>query len=290
MSGPSSTGATLEAALAYAGRNWSVIPLWAGKKTPATPNGHLDATLDAGQIRNWFRDKGYNLGIATGPSELVVIDTDGSVGQEALRELCAGRHWPDTYTVKSRTTEGRHYYFRAPAGRLIRCSAGRLAEGVDVRGQGGYVVAPPSRVEADHKGPAGEYLILLDLPVADLPEWLVTLLTQPACTTKRRGGLQQGIGQYQKPETPREVAILRDRLGYISADCNYEMYRNVVWAILSTGWHCAEQLALTWSLTAPHRFDQRTFDTLVLSYDPGHPGSVSYGTLVYLSRQGGRRE
>ena len=286
MNGPASARTTLDAAQSYAERGWAVFPVCAGQKCPATVNGYKDATTDANQIKNWFRDKEYNLGIATGLSGLVVIDIDGKAGHESLRDLCAGRDWPDTYTVQTRTPDGRHYYFRAPAGRLVRCSAGRLGKGIDVRAQGGYVVAPPSWVEADHKGPAGAYRVLLDVPAADLPDWLATLLTQPACSTHRRARAHP----CQKAETPREVAILRDRLTYVSADCTYETYRNVVWAILSSGWRCAEQLALDWSLTAPHRFDQRTFDTLVLSYDPSHPGSVSYGTLVYLSRRGGRRE
>ena len=284
------TNATLQAALGYSSRGWCVLPLGPGLKTPVTVTGYKEATSDTSQISHWFRDKRCNLGVATGLSGLVVIDTDGVVGNESLQELRLGRLWPETYTVQTRTPAGRHYYFRAPESRLIKCSAGKLGQGIDVRGQGGYVVAPPSWVAADHKGPAGSYRVLHDLPVANLPDWLALLLAQPVCSTTRRCAATKDLVTCQLPETPREVAILQDRLVYISADCSYDRYRNIIWAILSTGWQCAEKLALDWSLTAPHRFDQRTFDTLVQSYDSYRLGSPSYGTLVYISRQGGRRE
>ena len=274
-------------AVHYANLGWHVLALNEGEKTPATANGFKDATTDADQIQNWFYSGVYNLGIATGASGLVVVDIDGVVGQRSLEILCAGKGFADTYTVQTRRPDSHHYYFSAPAGRVIKCSAGRLGEGIDVRAHGGYVVAPPSWVDADHKGPAGSYRVLRDVAVACLPDWLERLLVQPPCSTQRQSDRHGGIGRCDRPETPREVSILRDRLGYISADCSYEQYRNVVWAILSTGWECAEQLALDWSLTASHRFQPQTFDTLVRSYDPSHPGSVSYGTLVHLSRCGG---
>ncbi len=91
----------------------------------------------------------------------------------------------------------------------------------------------------------------------------------------------------QKPETAREVATIKDLLVYISADCTYENYRNVVWAILSIRWNCSEELALDWSVTAPHRFEQSTFDNLVNSYNPQLFDSPTVGSLYYLARQGG---
>jgi hypothetical protein len=63
----------------------------------------------------------------------------------------------------------------------------------------------------------------------------------------------------------------------------------VIWAIMSTGWRCAEQVALDWSLTAHERFEQTTFEALVNTYDPDRPDCISYGTLVFLARQGDYR-
>ena len=275
-----------EAILDYCHRGYPVVPLAPGKKTPITPNGHKDATSDPVHAQKLFNRNDLNIGIATGPAGLGVLDVDGPTGVASLTALCCAHgELPLTYTVSTRTKYGRHYYFKAPKGRLIRCSVGKLGPGLDIRAQGGYVVAPPSWVEADHKGPSGFYRVLLDAPVADLPDWLAQLLAPAPCSTQRQRKLTQIT-----PETPRQIAILKDLLSHISADCDYERYRNVVWGILSTGWNCAEQLALEWSMTAEHRFEQRTFDALVRSFDPSRPISVTYGTLAYLARLGGRRE
>lgn len=89
------------------------------------------------------------------------------------------------------------------------------------------------------------------------------------------------------PETPREVARVKAMLSHISADCSYETYRDVVWAILSTGWVCAEELAKNWCQTAPHRFDDADFINLVDSFSPNVPKPITLGTLHHLARVGG---
>ncbi len=88
-------------------------------------------------------------------------------------------------------------------------------------------------------------------------------------------------------ETPREKARLQEMLNHISADCNYKTYRNVVWAVLSTGWTCAEQLAENWCRTAPHRFEEDDFINVVNSYDPNKTDPITLGTLTFLARKGG---
>jgi hypothetical protein len=90
-----------------------------------------------------------------------------------------------------------------------------------------------------------------------------------------------------RPNTPREIARLKDMLQFISADCSYDRYMRVVWGILSTGWPEAEQIALDWSLTAKHRFEQKTFNDLVRCYDPDRSGSTTMGTIYHLARAGG---
>lgn len=88
-------------------------------------------------------------------------------------------------------------------------------------------------------------------------------------------------------ETPREVATMRDRLKYISADCDYAQWRNIVWAILSTGWQSAEDLARGWSMTAPHRFDERAFMNVVTSYRADRPDARTAATITFFARMGG---
>jgi len=89
------------------------------------------------------------------------------------------------------------------------------------------------------------------------------------------------------PETPREIARVQEMLDHISADCDYETYRDVVWSVLSTGWTCAEQLAENWCQTAPHRFEEDDFINVLNSYDPNKTNPITLGTLTFLARKGG---
>jgi hypothetical protein len=89
------------------------------------------------------------------------------------------------------------------------------------------------------------------------------------------------------PMTPREVARLQQMLSFISADCSYDTYIRVVWGIMSTGWSIAKQIALDWSLTAQHRFEQKMFDDLVSSYDISRTNTTTMGTIYHLARKGG---
>lgn len=136
----------LRAALAYAKRGIPVFPCRTGGKEPLTPRGFKDATTDPRKVHAyWRRWPGANIGVPTGSrSGLLVLDEDraGAIGE--LEE----EQEPLPATTRARTGGGGlHLWFRLPAGVEIRNSAGRLAEGMDVRGEGGYVVAPPSHTE-----------------------------------------------------------------------------------------------------------------------------------------------
>lgn len=132
----------LKVALEYAARGFAVFPLVENGKRPATGCGCKDATRDSAQIRRWWRARpNANIGIATGAlSGLVVVDIDSQRTPRALRDLIG-----KTRTLSSRTQSGgTHLLFRHP-GREIRNRTGLLPN-VDLRGDGGYIVAPPSVV------------------------------------------------------------------------------------------------------------------------------------------------
>jgi len=86
-------------------------------------------------------------------------------------------------------------------------------------------------------------------------------------------------------DTPRQRARVAAALSHISADCVYERYRDIVWAILSLGWADAEGIAEEWCLSAPHRFEQASFDAVVNSHDEKR--SPTIGTIIYCARAGG---
>lgn len=126
-----------EASLEVARLGLGVFPLRPRGKAPLTRHGHLDATTDEAVIRRWWKRRpDANVGVAI-PAGLVVVDIDD---MEALLRLKAeDRVLPAT--VKSTTGRGLHLYYRTEA--EIR-NAVQLFPGVDLRGVGGYVVAPPS--------------------------------------------------------------------------------------------------------------------------------------------------
>jgi putative DNA primase/helicase len=184
-----------EDALSYAALGWKVFPLHSVRdgtctcsnptctnpgKHPRTVHGLKDATTDPEQIRSWWEQwPDANVGIATGvESGLVVVDIDP---RHAGTLEALGDYLP-TYTVRS-GGNGWHLYFRYPDGMTIRNNAsGKLGQGIDIRGNSGYVVAPPS-VHA-----SGERYTWLETgEIADLPEHLVARLqsTQPTANKHR---------------------------------------------------------------------------------------------------------
>jgi putative DNA primase/helicase len=147
-----------EWALAYARRGLAVFPLHSirssqctcrtrdcGKNTakhPRVSGGYKAATTDLRQIADWWRKwPDANIGVATGTaSGFIVLDIDGYEALSRLRRL-AGEHEPLPKVPVVRTARGWHLWFRPSPGVVIPSSAG---DGLDVRGEGGYVVVPPS--------------------------------------------------------------------------------------------------------------------------------------------------
>lgn len=149
----------IDAALEYAEQGIPVFPC-KPDKSPYTHHGHKDATTDPHKIGAWWsRWPDAWIGTPTGKrSGWFVVDEDRS---GALAELA--QELPDTRTVA--TPSGvRHLYLRYVEG--IRNSSGSLPDGVDVRGEGGYVIAPPSP----------GYKVINHSPVAEAPAWLLELI------------------------------------------------------------------------------------------------------------------
>jgi putative DNA primase/helicase len=176
VTAPTEARPLLDTALAYAAHGWHVFPCQPQGKQPATAHGLHDATTDADQITTWWtRTPDANIAIATGTtSGLYVIDIDGAQGEATLEQLEA-THGALPDTVQAITGgDGWHYLFTHPGGDL-RNTAGKLGAGIDTRGDGGYIIAPPS-VHPD--GPLYEWAAAPDdVELAELPAWIVTELT-----------------------------------------------------------------------------------------------------------------
>jgi hypothetical protein len=157
------------AAIAYATRGFAVFPCVPRAKVPATPHGCRDATKDIAQIAHWWRDNPhYNVAVATGPvSKVFVLDVDGLDAEASLHKL-EQLHGALPETVESITPRGRHLFFKCETG-AVRNSAGGLAPGLDIRGDGGYVVLPPSMHPSGRR-----YMWSVDSAdhFAEAPAWL----------------------------------------------------------------------------------------------------------------------
>jgi len=129
-------------ALRYAADGFAVFPCRPGNKEPLgslVPNGCLDATTDAETIKGWWtKCPNANIGIATGKKNgLAVVDLDGPEG------IASGKRLGLQSSVVAMTGNGEQLFYADPNG-LLGNSVKKLAAGVDTRGNGGYVVAPPS--------------------------------------------------------------------------------------------------------------------------------------------------
>lgn len=171
-------------ALEYAANGYRVFSCVPGTKKPLTEHGFHDATNDPAQVEAWWdRHPDANIAIAT--DGLLVVDLDGDDNgwlkdnPELRAELEAG---PSQTTPRG----GKHFFFRQPEGVVVKVSAGQVADHVDVRANGGYIVVAPSVV----KGNAYVLNQIESLPPREqlpfAPDWLVKLaIEKPHGTTKK---------------------------------------------------------------------------------------------------------
>jgi len=139
--------------LALADVGFAVIPLRPGGKEPLPgSHGSRDASREASQIRAWFDSyPERNVGIVTGaPSGFLVIDFDAykEEASASAKRLMERTGWLlfSTGLVATTPRGGYHYYYRIPDGRSFRSGQLPGYPGIDVKADGGYVVAPPSEV------------------------------------------------------------------------------------------------------------------------------------------------
>src|SRR5579885_410786 len=214
--------ALLSAALAYGERGWRVFPLHnlvrggrcsCGKATcsstakhPRTRSGLKDASNRLPVIRAWWEQwPQANIGIATGArSGFVVLDVDPrDHGDESFIEL-QQRYGalPDTLSA-STGGGGKHHLFQHPGGDVVLRNVTALLPGIDIKADGGYIVAAPSLhasgayyqwdVSDNAAGPDED--AESELPIAPCPDWLLALLSRP------QGG--EGTPALQRTHDPR---------------------------------------------------------------------------------------
>jgi hypothetical protein len=215
------TNDLLDAALWLAGHGIPVFPCHPGtdptdpddpkSKKPLTKHGFKDASTDERQILRWWtRWPNALVGVPTGsPSGLLVIDIDpdGIDFLLAHEELGIGR--------RHNTRRGFHFLFRAPDDVRIRCSAGKLSDGVDVRGESGYIIWWPATGQ-EASGPDIETL-------PPVPAWLLELLSKE----ESRTAPQLSSPPSASTTTPDGFRRIEEALTKRNADCGYDEWVRV---------------------------------------------------------------
>jgi KaiC/GvpD/RAD55 family RecA-like ATPase len=171
----------LKYALRYSDLGWRVFPLSPGTKNQPLCKWADDATTDRGAIQSWWMARpNANIGVVTGAtSGIVVLDVDsGKGGDESLLSLIA-EHGKLPHTVEAITgSGGRHIIFAHP-GKRIPNSASKLAPGLDVRGDGGYIVVAPSIHPNGNHYEWEVSSLPSKTPLAPMPAWLIDALYEP---------------------------------------------------------------------------------------------------------------
>ncbi len=210
-----STPATPDvAAKALASLGWRVIPIGPGDKFPrGLERWQEAATDDVDVIDGWWsgRFAGHGVGVATGEgSGIWVLDidvADGKPGQESYQALVDEHgHLPET-VVTITGTGGRHVYFQWDPERPITAGmATRLGPGLDIRGTGGQVLAPPTIHPNGQPYAWDRNRDPWATPVAEAPDWLYDVLLPPAATPAEPARIVLADGPQIQPGDVESIA------------------------------------------------------------------------------------
>ena len=190
-----------------------VFPCWPESKKPATTNGFKNATKDAGTIKTWWEKvPQYNVAVWTSAeSGIFALDIDrkkdvnGFKALEALEKKYG--KLPDTWTQRT-GGGGIQLFFKHP-GKFVPKTEGAIAKGIDVRGDDGYSMLPPSvhpdtgRTYKWEKSP-------LEYPLKEAPDWLLELNEKGKEKKKKKGGQRKVVPYGERDDAfAREAGKLR---------------------------------------------------------------------------------
>ena len=318
----------IEKALQYCGRGWRIFPVHTtitgkcscgracGKdagKHPRIKAWQNHATSDRDIVTQWFtRWPDSNIGVATG-SGLIVLDLDGAEEAQKFAAI-AGPHGGLPETLTALTGRGLHVYL---AGDL---SGSKKVDGLLVRGEGGYVIAPPS-LHASGRN----YQWIKDLTIASAPDWFMNwvqhtenkqltdqgiaarLGNRPAFMGEQKAKVeQQAISPgsstvkasevFKTPQTPYEQNRIVSALAVIPASIARDPWLHVGMALHALAWERSDgtdiglELWDAWSATCPDKYSRHDVETRWRSFGKPGRGGITIGSLFHLAKQHGWQE
>jgi hypothetical protein len=282
---------------------WVLVPIPYGEKGPTTKNWNLRHNCVASTLQTSLL-AGLNIGLAHAyctPTPTCALDIDHYKHANDWLEmqgidLDVLLKASDAVVIWSGKKYSIKLLFRLPSGlaplesKKIIGPDGKTALEFRCATKDGKTVQdvlPPSR-HPDGRDYVwvgnGNPLLLPEIKTDVLLAWQ-KLISNSFRVATRRDGFNSS--NHFRPATPRQIATIQAALSHIDADCDYETWRNIVWAIQSTGWLCAEDIAFAWSQTAPNRFEDDAFWLVANSFIPDHPKQITVGSIYRLARIGG---
>jgi hypothetical protein len=307
-----------QAAQLYASWQWKIFRLTAYKTPLKGSHGHLDATSDVITLQSWFDvARPPNLGLACG--RVVALDLDGTAwsqskwGEALARAAAANGGLPATLT--QRTARGLHLLFAVPEGVTIRTRnepRRKDAPGVDIKGQGGYIVLAPSvNFKTNFT-----YRWLNSLKPAVMPQWLIEfcqtvgndgkvlsdtiaqLGPKPAYMEAKTKLNQYSIAErssyLSKPEWSfEEETRIRAALSSIPNDCGHDQFIRIGLALQSLDWIRSDGTSIafdlfdSWCARASEYYNREGLEKKWENFSKTSRGQVTLGSLYHIARQHG---
>lgn len=306
-----------QAALLYSSWNWKIFRLTAYKTPFKGTHGHLDATTDVTILRQWYDTaRPPNLGLAC--SRVIALDLDGSAWAQsrwgASLKAAADANGGFPATLMQRTARGLHLLYAVPEGTTVRTRnepRKKDMPGVDIKGEGGYIVLAPSvNFKTNFT-----YRWINTLKPAVLPQWLLDwcqtvgrddkivredvlqLGERPAYLVNKAKLEQYSIAErssyLEKPVWSfEEETRVRAALASIPAD-GYDIWRQVGMALWWLDWGRSDGTSISfdlfdgWSATVPEKYAAGIVEAKWQSFQRTSRGEVTIGTLYHLARQHG---
>lgn len=227
--------------------------------------------------------------IACGKSNIVVLDldrhSDDADGVAAFKKLVEQNGSIDGVPVTKTPNDGFHIYFSQPVnGSRLNNSRGDLDKGIDVRGEGGYVIAPDARISNDRgyipvSGTPKLREITSNGGLKQIPKWLVSLI-RPERNQQANGYVSQ-----QKFVANGEPDVLEEALKYIPSD-DREIWLKIGGALFDTGQPWARSLWDDWAAQSA-KFNPADQEITWRSFARQTGSKASVGSIIHIARQNG---
>ena len=254
----------LEWARYYAGLGFSVIPVYtvdqdgictckkkdecrnAGKHPAINWQRYTKRKPDDDQLLVWFdgMEHSHNIGLVTGSisNNIFVIDVDtgqGKTGLETLDQVqMAHDDLPITATAKT-GSGGKHIFLRAPDGFHVKTDTNLIGKGIDVRGEGGFVVAAPSRHASGNR-----YTYDMD-DIADAPNWVLAMVEGGTAGTHDAPLQSTSTNPFGQYDDGREAVMTKTILSTIMAYYESTSSMPTLDDIIEHGWKLYEMRVAT---------------------------------------------